>query len=279
MKKYLLLLLLPLLLHCKKTDIQEIKEGVVKDSIVVPRKGCTVKEYLGTHMPLKIYRDSKDRIICINYFGYQRPDFHYLTDSFKFSGNFLTRVFTYGNRYLGGPFPDSLVTISKYNYNGNVLSYTTSDSILNDTREIRIEFNSNGQFARKIYHHKSINTDLLLEWKYEYQGDSIVLCKYYDYGVLRSTDTWYLDDKKTPTSNDSITVFPFSFNGAAGFYLWESLPFNLKHNIKYRVSDNFIEPRLHIYYEYNSQGYPTKVTSKTDPNGVGTVYNYKYDCH
>jgi hypothetical protein len=79
--------------------------------------------------------------------------------------------------------------------------------------------------------------------------------------------TYEFDDKKTPASAVQLRPLFWSAN-------------NLTHATEYRYTlDRTFE--TDFTYQYNSQGYPTKVTAVSETTGdpKTLTYTYTYDCH
>jgi len=164
---------------------------------------------------------------------------------------------------------NSVPTDYTYKYVDNKInSYEKKEGLYTDKYVVE-GFNNNGLVANIINYSLNFSNPPIHRNRYSYDDEGNITQSVYEYnGVVKETSTSVFDNKK-PIHNLSSPLLPKinePFYGRIGY--------SETHNrLSYTVTDTdvnnreYIRERLTNTYEYNSQGYPTKITQN------GTSYN------
>ena len=175
-------------------------------------------------------------------------------------------------------------TISYYDYyqydsQGNCISdnfkLVSTDEILNTHT---YEYNSQNQKIKMNYYHK--NDSLVYYEKYEWEGEKLLKANYYSVvgDTLKGTIFYTQDDKYSPYTgiwksylNDHYNVTSLSS---------PNVDSTGKLTMTFYFGDSFNIISYDLYnavYEYNSNGYPTKITRTYTSQPIRTdIYRYEY---
>jgi hypothetical protein len=154
----------------------------------------------------------------------------------------------YYNNYIYNS-DNKLIKIEGYNKQGDILSYTSN-----------FEYNTSGQVIKLSYSAGS----LIFEYPNNSAKNASKVKSYNSKDVLDFLFEYEYDDKKNPDRDNGLDS-----------------PLSSENNITKISQQNFSNnttTNTVITYEYNTNGYPTKLIKTTQGSSTETTTTYTYDC-
>ncbi len=202
-------------------------------------------------------------------FTYDSKGFLTKVEEYEVTGSLKTLEYSYEFQYV----KDTVVSVISYEWNGTTKIADDKDSIGYSKNRIEkfFEFDLiNGKFVKEEDDITTVSygaNNLPSRYTYtpteylevEYIGNNVSKTKDYEGGILRRTDTFVYDSKKNPFKGNPFYMGEFSFHN--------------ENNCTSEIDDYSTETNA---YEYNSEGYPTKVTTTytyTDSKKSGLIHS------
>ena len=284
MRKFvLLLLLIPLLVHCSK-EVVETKPVTNEPVDNIKPGDCLLVKSHG-YLTCTYFRNVSGQLIRTNYANHYDDQTTHWYIKYLYNDSQIIRTERWFPRYKNYPDTsshlDTMTYVLEVKINGN--SIITMDYDYDGDAQVTktYEILPDGKYKKLSIDYQDKGSSFSYYYLYTYHGDTAITSSKY-YSSLEETTTWYLDDKNAPMLYDMSSPYKVIHEFAPVYQIsdWESFPLNTKHNVKGYVFDNSIgHEKVTFDLKYNDKGYPTKVTTTSTDGNVFDVATYEYDIY